>query len=139
MPFRSCLPHDNVTWSFKVRRSSFSANQSFSWDLYDKKFYIQPFSIYLWLWFDTFSVNLNLSLIYFFLRNLGLESSFHTILFSYFLYPVNAISMMGSIYMTMVVGLERFVESKEECIKLEFLELERCQIILVGILAALFC
>ena len=63
---------------------------------------------YVMIWY--FSVNPNLLILYFFLRNLGLESSFHTILFSYFLYPVNAISMMGSIYMTMVLGLERWVE-----------------------------
>ena len=43
------------------------------------------------------------------LRNLGLETPTHIIVFSYFLYPVNAIAMMGSIYMTMVVGLERSV------------------------------
>ena len=43
------------------------------------------------------------------LRNLGLETPTHLIMFSYFLYPVNAIAMMGSIYMTMVVGLERLV------------------------------
>ena len=41
------------------------------------------------------------------LRNLGLETAAHIILFSHFLYPLNAIAMMGSIYMTMVVGLER--------------------------------
>ena len=43
------------------------------------------------------------------LRNLGLETPTHLIMFSYFFYPVNAIAMMGSIYMTMVVGLERLV------------------------------
>ena len=41
------------------------------------------------------------------LRNLGLESSTHTIIFPSFLYPLNAIIMMASIYMTMVIGLER--------------------------------
>ena len=42
------------------------------------------------------------------LRNLGLESSAHTIIFPSFLYPLNAIIMMASIYMTLVIGLERF-------------------------------
>ena len=41
------------------------------------------------------------------LRNLGLESSTHTIIFPSFLYPINAIIMMASIYMTLVIGLER--------------------------------
>ena len=41
------------------------------------------------------------------LRNLGLESSAHTIIFPSFLYPLNAIIMMASIYMTLVIGLER--------------------------------
>jgi hypothetical protein len=40
---------------------------------------------------------------------LGIESDIHTHLFPYLLYPMNAISMMGSIYMTMAVGLERFI------------------------------
>ena len=41
------------------------------------------------------------------LRNLGFESSAHTIIFSSFLYPLNAICLMASIYMTLVIGLER--------------------------------
>ena len=40
---------------------------------------------------------------------LGIESDIHTYLFPYLLYPLNAISMMGSIYMTMAVGLERYI------------------------------
>ena len=43
------------------------------------------------------------------LIKLGLESDIHTILFPYVLYPLNAISMMGSIYMTMAVGMERYI------------------------------
>ena len=42
-------------------------------------------------------------------RNLGLETSVHIIIFSYFLYPLNAIAMMSSIYMTIVIGFERLV------------------------------
>ena len=41
------------------------------------------------------------------IRNLGLETSVHVIIFSYLLYPLNAIAMMGSIYMTIVIGFER--------------------------------
>ena len=41
------------------------------------------------------------------IRNLGLETSAHVVLFSYLLYPLNAIAMMGSIYMTIVIGFER--------------------------------
>ena len=43
------------------------------------------------------------------LIKLGLDSDIHTILFPYVLYPLNAISMMGSIYMTMAVGMERYI------------------------------
>ena len=43
------------------------------------------------------------------LIKLGVESDIHTMLFPYILYPLNAISMMGSIYMTMAVGLERYI------------------------------
>ena len=43
------------------------------------------------------------------LRKLGLESEIHTMLFPYLLYPLNAISMMGSIYMTLAVGMERYI------------------------------
>ena len=42
------------------------------------------------------------------IRNLGLETSVHVIMFSYLLYPLNAIAMMGSIYMTIVIGFERY-------------------------------
>ena len=42
------------------------------------------------------------------IRNLGLETSVHVIIFSYLLYPLNAIAMMGSIYMTIVIGFERY-------------------------------
>ena len=40
---------------------------------------------------------------------LGVEHEAHTFLFPYLLYPLNAMSMMGSIYMTMAVGLERYI------------------------------
>ena len=43
------------------------------------------------------------------LRKFGFESNIHTMLFPYLLYPLNAISMMGSIYMTMAVGMERYI------------------------------
>ena len=42
------------------------------------------------------------------IRKFGLESELHTLLLPHLLYPLNAISMMGSIYMTMVVGMERY-------------------------------
>ena len=43
------------------------------------------------------------------LTKLGLDSAFHTLLFPHFLYPLGSISMTGSIYMTMVVGIERYI------------------------------
>ena len=46
------------------------------------------------------------------IRNLGLETSVHVIIFSYLLYPLNAIAMMGSIYMTIVIGFERYLLHK---------------------------
>ena len=42
------------------------------------------------------------------IRNLGFETSVHMIIFSYLLYPLNAFAMMGSIYMTIVIGFERY-------------------------------
>ena len=43
------------------------------------------------------------------LRKFGVQSDLHIVLFPYVLYPMNAISMMGSIYMTMAVGMERYI------------------------------
>ena len=43
------------------------------------------------------------------LIKLGIQSDIHLMFFPYILYPLNAISMMGSIYMTMAVGLERYI------------------------------
>ena len=40
---------------------------------------------------------------------LGFEYDIHTYIFPYLVYPLNAISMMGSIYMTMAVGFERYI------------------------------
>ena len=45
------------------------------------------------------------------LRNLGLGTTTHTITIPSFLYPLNAIMMMASIYMTLVIGLERLGHS----------------------------
>ena len=43
------------------------------------------------------------------LDNLGLETSLQTLMFPYFLYPLNSISLMCSIYMTLIVALERYM------------------------------
>ena len=43
------------------------------------------------------------------LGNLGLESSLQKLMFPYFLYPLNSISLMCSIYMTLIVALERYM------------------------------
>ena len=40
---------------------------------------------------------------------LGLQTDYQTLVTPYFLYPLNSISMMCSIYMTIVVTLERFM------------------------------
>ena len=41
-------------------------------------------------------------------RLLGLDSNFQTMALSYFLYPLNSICLTGSIYMTMIIGFERW-------------------------------
>ena len=43
------------------------------------------------------------------LRKLGLQTDYHVIISPYFLYPLNSISLMCSIYMTIGVTLERFM------------------------------
>ena len=43
------------------------------------------------------------------ISKLGMESFFHTLLFPYFLFPLNSISMTSSIYMTMAVAMERHI------------------------------
>ena len=43
------------------------------------------------------------------LRKLGLQTNTHVILSPYFLYPLNSISLMCSIYMTIGITLERFM------------------------------
>ena len=47
------------------------------------------------------------------LTKLGLDSAFLTLLFPHFLYPLGSISMTGSIYMTIVVGIERYIAVHE--------------------------
>ena len=42
------------------------------------------------------------------LRKLGLQSNTHVMMSPYFLYPLNSISLMCSIYMTIGISLERF-------------------------------
>jgi hypothetical protein len=42
------------------------------------------------------------------LSKLGLKSDLHMLMFPHFLHPLNSISMMCSIYMTVVVALERY-------------------------------
>ena len=43
------------------------------------------------------------------LRDLGLHSYFQTLMFPHFIYPLNSISLMCSIYMTLIVALERYM------------------------------
>ena len=43
------------------------------------------------------------------LTKLGLDSHIQTLLFPHFLYPLGYISMTGSIYMTMIAGIERYI------------------------------
>jgi len=43
------------------------------------------------------------------MRKLGLETWLHLVIFPQFLHPLNAIAMMGSIYLTVGVALERYL------------------------------
>jgi len=43
------------------------------------------------------------------MRKLGLETWLHLVIFPQFLHPLNAIAMMGSIYLTVGVALERYM------------------------------
>ena len=43
------------------------------------------------------------------MTKLGIEPEIHALIAPYTFYPMNAISMMGSIYMTMAVGMERYI------------------------------
>ena len=43
-----------------------------------------------------------------FRRNFGLGTNVHTIMFPYFLYPVQSVAMSGSIFMTVAISLERY-------------------------------
>ena len=43
------------------------------------------------------------------LRKLGLQSDYHVMIYPYVLHPLNSISLMCSIYMTIGVSLERFM------------------------------
>ena len=43
------------------------------------------------------------------LRDLGLQTSFQTLMFPHFLFPLNSIALMCSIYMTLIVALERYM------------------------------
>ena len=43
------------------------------------------------------------------LRDLGFHSYFQTLMFPHFIYPLNSISLMCSIYMTLIVALERYM------------------------------
>ena len=47
------------------------------------------------------------------LSRMGIESYFQLMLFPHFLYPLGAISMTGSIYMTMAVSLERYIAIRQ--------------------------
>ena len=43
------------------------------------------------------------------LRDLGLHSYIQTVMFPHFIFPLNSISLMCSIYMTLIVALERYM------------------------------
>ena len=43
------------------------------------------------------------------LRDLGLHSYIQTLMFPHFIFPLNSISLMCSIYMTLIVALERYM------------------------------
>ena len=53
-----------------------------------------------WFLFGTITEN--------FRRNFGMNSTLHTLMFPYFLYPTMVVAMSGSIFMTVAISLERY-------------------------------